>query len=58
MNLLSIISNENLFNITGGISISGSLINAFTSGIKTVLEVGRSFGTSIRRLITKNLCHV
>lgn len=58
MNLLSIISNENLFNITGGISISGSLINAFTSGIKTVLEVGRSFGTSIRRLIAKNLCHV
>ena len=58
MNLLSIISNENLFNITVRISISGSLINAFTSGIKTVLEVGRSFGTSIRRLITKNLCHV
>lgn len=58
MNLLSIISNESLFNLTGGISISGSLINAFTSGIKTVLEVGRSFGTSIRRIITNNLCHI
>ena len=41
-----------------GLSVSGTLINAFTSGIKIVLEVGRSFGTSLRRIISGNLCSI
>ncbi len=53
-----IVNTSELLSIDGGLSISGSLINAFTSGIKIVLEVGRSFGTSIRRIIIGNLCHV
>jgi len=53
------INNEKeLLSIEGGMDISGSLINAFNVGIKTILEVGRSFGTSIRRLISGNLCKI
>lgn len=44
--------------ITGGESITGSLINAITSGIKTVFDIGKSFGSSIRRLKEKKICEV
>ncbi|MBO5375608.1 MAG: bacteriocin [Bacilli bacterium] len=53
-----IIDEKKLSNIEGGLSVSGTLINAFTSGIKIVLEVGRSFGTSLRRIISGNLCSI
>lgn len=44
--------------ITGGESITGSLINAITSGIKAVFDIGKSLGSSIRRLKEKKLCEV
>lgn len=52
------INNKELYLIVGGLSISGSIVNAFTNGIKIVLEVGRSFGTSIRRIVLGKLCNV
>lgn len=53
-----IFEENKLCDIKGGISVSGTLINAFTGGIRIVLEVGRSFGTSIRRIIFGSLCNV
>lgn len=50
------IEKENLHHIDGGTGISGTLINAFSTGIKTILEVGRSFGTSLRRVFSNNMC--
>lgn len=47
---------EDLRSINGGTDLSGSLINAFTSGIRTIMDVGRSLGTAIRRIISGNLC--
>lgn len=47
------LSTDNLKQITGGVKISGTLINAFTSAIKTLLDLGRSVGTAIRRLKSK-----
>lgn len=49
---------KKLYDIEGGLSVSGTLINAFTSGIKIVLEVGRSLGTSLRRIISGSLCSI
>lgn len=49
---------EKLYEIDGGADISGSLINAFSTGIKTVMNVGRSLGTAIRRIISGSLCEV
>ena len=42
--------------INGGLSITNSLINSLTNGIKIILELGRSFGTAIRRGSSRKLC--
>ena len=50
------LSNQELIIISGGLSLSGTLINSISRGIDALLEVGRSLGTAIRRIINKNLC--
>lgn len=53
------IKNENnLVSIVGGVNVSGSIINAFATGIKTVMDVGRSLGTAIRRITLGKLCRI
>ncbi len=53
------INNKNdLLAINGGLDISGAIVNAFTSGIKTIFDIGKSLGTSIRRLMVGNLCAI
>lgn len=49
------LNKKELININGG-SISGTLINAFSRGISSLLDLGRSLGTSIRRIMSGNLC--
>lgn len=44
--------------IEGGFSITGSIVNAFVEGIKTILDVGRSLGSSLRRLKEDKLCKI
>jgi hypothetical protein len=51
-----ILNNQQLCNISGGINFSGTLINSFTSGIRVVLDVSRSLGTSIRRIMSNRMC--
>ncbi|MBR4262096.1 MAG: hypothetical protein IKQ35_01875 [Bacilli bacterium] len=51
------IEKEELYLISGGgISLTGTFINAVTGLTKVVLEVGRSLGSSLRRSITGKLC--
>ncbi len=50
------INNNELLAIVGGLSITGSIVSAFVSGIKTVFEVGQSLGTAIRRIVEGKLC--
>ena len=57
-NAISEASYKELRNIDGGLSISGTLINAFANGIKTVFDIGRSLGNSIRRLKEDKLCEI
>lgn len=57
-NAMTKIDYEELKSIDGGISISGTLINAFTSSMKTVFNIGRSFGNAIRRIKENKLCEV
>ena len=57
-NVMNKLNRDELKSIDGGISISGTLINAFTSGMKTILDLGRSFGSAIRRLKENKLCEV
>ena len=50
------LSIKELKNIYGGTSITPSIVNAFTSSIKILYEIGQNFGSSIRRIIMKDLC--
>lgn len=49
---------DKLISIVGGLNLSGTLLNAFSTGIKTLYEFGQNVGTAIRRIISKNLCKI
>lgn len=53
---LSVINDIELKSVVGGINVSGTLVKAFSSAINTILEVGRSLGSAIRRVLGRNLC--
>lgn len=42
--------------VEGGTSITGTLVSAFADAIKTLFDVGKSLGNSIRRLSGGNIC--
>ncbi len=50
------LSIKQLKSVKGGSNLSSALIETFTSTFKVVYEFGQNFGTSVRRIITKNLC--
>ncbi len=50
------LNEQNLIMIEGGFSLSGSMLTSIVRGISTVLDAGRSLGSSIRRIYTGNLC--
>lgn len=52
---MSQISNSELKQINGG-AISASFITAIVRGINSVLDLGRSLGTAIRRIVTGQKC--
>ncbi len=49
------LNRKELLNIEGG-AISGTLISSITRGINTILDLGRSLGSAIRRLGSNNVC--
>lgn len=50
------LTNKELKMIIGGASITGTLINSLIKGFNAFLDIGRYFGSSIRRLIGKSAC--
>ena len=50
------LSKNELLEINGGTGITAAFLNAFARTISTVVDVGRSFGSSIRRLVNGNVC--
>ena len=44
--------------IEGGSGISGTLISALSRGITTLLDMGRSLGSAIRRIESGNICSI
>ena len=45
---------EKLYYAGGG--ISASFINSIVNGFNAVLDVGRYFGSALRRIFTGNMC--
>lgn len=57
-NVIRKLNKNELKEIDGGLSITGTIINAFTESIKTIYDIGRSLGNSIRRLKEGKLCEI
>ncbi len=53
---MSEIESNELSTITGGETVTGTLVSALTTGIKALFDIGKSLGSSIRRLSTDNIC--
>lgn len=49
------LSNEELLQLQGG-DISGAMLSSIVKGINVVLELGKCFGSAIRRIIDKRPC--
>ena len=49
------VSNKELNMVIGG-AISGAIITSVIKGVGVILELGRCFGSALRRLINKNYC--
>lgn len=49
------LTKEELKHVIGG-SVSGAVITSIFKGLSMMQELGRSLGSSIRRLFTKNFC--
>lgn len=49
---------QELLQIVGGISITGSLISAIHRGISVIMDVGRSLGSAIRRMFGGTMCPI
>lgn len=50
------IKTEEMYAIVGGINITSAILNALTNAANTIFEVGRAFGSAIRRLYSRSLC--
>ena len=49
---------KELLQIVGGFSFTASFLNAIARGITTFMDVGRAFGSSLRRAIGGSMCSV
>lgn len=47
---------DRLIAISGGLNLTGTILNAFSTGIKTLYEFGQKVGTAIRRIRSKAIC--
>lgn len=48
--------NDELKEICGGTTITGTVLNGFVDLIKILYDAGKSTGSAIRRLMEDNLC--
>lgn len=49
---------EELLLIRGGAKLSGTYINAIVGAVKIIFEIGKAFGSSIRRSTSGKLCEL
>lgn len=50
------IEENKLYEINGGATISGTLVNAITTAGKFIYSLGQAFGSSIRRIVGGGYC--
>ena len=50
------LNKKEMLNIVGGASWTSSWLNAISKAVTTLMDLGRSLGTSIRRSISGKVC--
>lgn len=56
LNVAGKLSKDEMLQVVGGVKISGTVVNAFTSAFKVLYGFGQDFGSALRRIIKKRLC--
>ncbi|MGN0992976.1 MAG: hypothetical protein ACI4PE_03555 [Bacilli bacterium] len=56
LNVADKLSKDEMLQVVGGVKISGTVVNAFTSAFKVLYGFGQEFGSALRRIIKKRLC--
>lgn len=56
LNVAGKLSKDEMLQVVGGVKISGTVVNAFTSAFKVLYGFGQNFGSALRRIIKKRLC--
>lgn len=55
--MIDIDNKEELLKIEGGgLNVTGAILNAFKGCANTIMDIGRSLGSAIRRLAFGSLC--
>lgn len=49
---------EEMLNVFGGAGVSASMLNALSRAVTTLLDLGRSLGTAIRRSFSGKICSI
>ncbi len=49
---------EEMLKISGGFNLTASFLNAASRAVSTLIDLGRSLGTAIRRSINGKICPV
>lgn len=52
------LNNNELINICGGLSITGTLLNSLVRGISSFLDLGRYIGNALRRTSENKMCPI
>ena len=56
LNVENKLTKSEMLEVIGGKSISGTIVNAFTSAFKVLYGFGQEFGSALRRVRRKKLC--
>lgn len=56
LNVAGKLSKDEMLQVVGGVKISGTVVNAFTSAFKVLYGFGQDFGSALRRIVKKKLC--
>lgn len=52
------LNKNEMLNVTGGINWSGTFINSLSKAVKTIMDLGRALGSSIRRIVGGTYCPI
>ena len=50
------VTKKDMLNIKGGLAFTASFLSSFVRGVNAFMDIGRSFGSSIRRISAGKAC--